>query len=219
MTVGLPAGPSGEVGREAVEPLLAAARGKDVLALGPGLGRGEETAAAIREVVRRSPLPAVIDADGIVAFAARAGELAGRAAATVLTPHPGEMGSLLGLSASEVEADRLAAARRAAAESGAVVVLKGHLSLVASPGGPVRVNPTGNPGMATGGSGDVLTGMIAGLLAQGFEADAAAAAGVYLHGLAGDRAAERLGETALAAGDLIAALPEAHRAVERAGRP
>lgn len=215
MTLGLPADAAGELAAGAVEPLLAAAEGKDVLALGPGLGQGEATAAAIRQVVLACRLPLVLDADGVNAFAGRHRELADRPAPTVLTPHPGEMARLLGTTTAEVQADRLATARRAAAECRAVVVLKGHLTVVAAPEAGVYINSSGNPGMATGGSGDVLTGMIAGLLAQGQGAAAAAIAAVYLHGLAGDGAAERSGEVALAAGDVLAELPAALRRLAR----
>ncbi len=209
MTLGLPATGSGALASGAVAPLLAALAGKQALAVGPGLGQEPETAAAIRSIVLQAAVPLVLDADGINAFAGRAGELRERQAATVLTPHPGELGRLLGMPTAEVQADRLAAVRRAAAESGAVVLLKGHLSLVAVPGtggGEVHVNPTGNPGMASGGSGDVLTGLLAGLLGQGLEALDAARLAVYLHGLAGDLASERTGQAAMNAGDLLDSL-------------
>jgi hydroxyethylthiazole kinase-like uncharacterized protein yjeF len=233
MTLALPAGLAGQLAAAAVDRVLEAAAGKSVVALGPGLGQEEETAEAIRRLVREVELPLVLDADGLNAFAGRAAEIAGRAREgreTVLTPHPGEMGRLLGISTAEVQADRIAAVRRAAAETGAVVVLKGHLTLVAIPGEPgekgeaeVHVNPTGNPAMATGGTGDVLTGLLAGLLAQGLTAGDAARLGVYLHGLAGDLVAARLGgpgsqnPRGLAAGDLVEALPLAFRALEAAG--
>jgi NAD(P)H-hydrate epimerase len=228
MTLALPAGPGGQLAAAAVDRLLAAAEGKQAVALGPGLGQEEETAEAIRRLVREIALPLVIDADGINAFAGRAGEIAGRRQAgreTVLTPHPGELGRLLGISTAEVQADRVAAARRAAQETGAVVVLKGHLTLVAIPGAAgegepeVHVNPTGNSGMATGGTGDVLTGLLAGLLAQGLPAGEAACLAVYLHGLAGDLVAARRGDRGLAAGDLAEALPVAFRALALAGEP
>lgn len=210
MTLELPSSPAGQITEAAADAVLEAAEGKAVLALGPGLGQEAATAAAIRRIVLDCPLPLVLDADGLNAFAGRAGELAERRSETVLTPHPGELGRLLGLRTAEVQADRIAAARRAAEETGAIVVLKGSLTLVAS-GRAVFVNPTGNPGMATGGSGDVLTGLLAGLLAQGLDALDATLVGVYLHGLAGDIAAGFHGEVALAAGDLIDALPEAFR--------
>lgn len=218
MTLGLPAGAagaSGQIGEAAVPVVLDAAEGKAVLALGPGLGQEPETQAAIRRLVLECPLPVVIDADGLNAFAGRAGDLAARRVETVLTPHPGELGRLLGVSTAQIQEDRVAAARGAAEETGAIVVLKGHLSLIAS-GTAVFVNPTGNPGMATGGSGDVLTGLIAGLIAQGLDALDATVLAVYLHGLAGDLAAGRLGEIALAAGDLIEILPAAFAALKRA---
>lgn len=220
MTVPLAAGPEGEVAAAAVETLLAVARDKDVVALGPGLGQGEGTAEAIRDAVLRLPLPLVLDADGCNAFAGRLGALAERSAATVLTPHPGELGRLLGVGGNEVQADRVAAVRRAARESGAVVVLKGFQTLIAAPTGDdrpatVSVCPLGNPGMATGGSGDVLTGLVAALLAQLGAAPSAARLGVYLHALAGDLAAAEVGEVPLAAGDLLAALPVAFRRLEQ----
>jgi NAD(P)H-hydrate epimerase len=227
MTLALPAGPNGQIAAAAVDRLLAAAAGKQAMALGPGLGQEEETAEAIRRLAAEIEIPLVIDADGINAFAGRAGEIAGRAQAgreTVLTPHPGEMGRLLGISTAEVQADRVAAVRRAAKETAAVVVLKGHLTLVAIPpeeGGEaeVYVNPTGNPALATGGTGDVLTGLLAGLLAQGLGAGEAACLAVYLHGLAGDLVAARRGDRGLAAGDLVEVLPVAFRALALAGEP
>ncbi|HEY8021098.1 MAG TPA: NAD(P)H-hydrate dehydratase [Thermoanaerobaculia bacterium] len=215
MTLALPAGPSGQIAAAAVERALAFLAGKSALALGPGLGQDEETAAAVRRLVARADLPLVLDADGINAFAGRAEELGrsldGREA--VLTPHPGELGRLLGISTRDVQADRPAAARRAAAATRAVVVLKGHRSLIATPEGDVHVNPTGNAAMATGGTGDVLTGIVAALLAQGLPALDAARLGAYLHGLAGDLAVEEGGGGlhGLAAADLVDALGAAFR--------
>jgi hydroxyethylthiazole kinase-like uncharacterized protein yjeF len=213
MTLALPTGASGHLAERAAEAVLEAAEGKAALALGPGLGQEPSTVAAIRQIALECPLPLVLDADGLNAFAGKAGDLAGRKAETILTPHPGELGRLLGISTAQIQEDRIAAARGAAEETGAIVILKGHMTLVAS-GTAVFVNPTGNPGMATGGTGDVLTGLIAGLLAQGLDALDAAVLGVYLHGLAGDLAASRLGEMALAAGDLIEILPAALAALK-----
>jgi NAD(P)H-hydrate epimerase len=210
MGVPLPAGAAGTLAAAAVERVLEAAAGKSAIAIGPGLGQEPETAAAIRRLAAELDLPLVLDADGINAFAGRAGELAARPAPTVLTPHPGELGRLLGIPTAAVQADRPAAARQAAASTGAIVVLKGSLTLVAAPaGGGVWVNPTGNPGMASGGTGDVLTGIAGGLLAQRLPPLDAARLAVYVHGLAGDRAQARLGGPFLAAEDLIAALPAA----------
>jgi NAD(P)H-hydrate epimerase len=198
------------------QELSQALEGKAVLAVGPGLGQDEPAVRLIRELVTASggaELPLVLDADGINAYAGHAVDLVRRKAPTVLTPHPGELGRLLGVSAKDVQADRLGAARRAARETGAIVVLKGARTLIAEPGGNVWVSPTGNPGMATGGSGDVLTGLTAGLIAQrdayGLEVLDAVLLAVYLHGLAGDLAVAEKGENALAAGDLIEFLPAA----------
>lgn len=194
-----------------LEPVPSLLAGKAVLAIGPGLGQEPETGAAIRRWVLEAPLPVVVDADGLNAFIGCLEDLKLRQDPTILTPHPGELGRLLGKTSAEIQRDRLAAATRAARESGAIVILKGHLTLVATPEGEVHVNPTGNPGMATGGTGDVLTGMLAGWLAQGLGPLDAARLAVFLHGLAGDLAAEDRGEIALAAGDLIENLPAALR--------
>jgi NAD(P)H-hydrate epimerase len=134
----------------------------------------------------------------------------------VVTPHPGEMARLIGSEAGEVQRRRLEVAREFAAQTGAVVVLKGHRTIVADPDGRAAVNPTGNPGMATGGTGDVLSGILGALLARGLEPWVAATAAVYVHGLAGDVAAGRLGQESLLAGDLIEALPEAIRSLGHA---
>ncbi len=212
MSLALPAEREGLLGRiaeGAADVVLAAADGKDALALGPGLGSGDPVASEIRRAVLECPLPLVLDADGVNAFAGRHRELAEREAPTVLTPHPGELARLLGVETKEISGDRLGSVRRAARETGAVVVLKGHLTLIAEPDGAVRVNPTGNPGLATGGTGDVLTGVIGAFLAQGYLAVEAACLGAYLHGVAGDLAAERVGEVSLRASDLVEALPAA----------
>ncbi|MDY7094493.1 MAG: NAD(P)H-hydrate dehydratase [Acidobacteriota bacterium] len=206
----------GQLAPAAVDELLAVLRDRDALALGPGLGVGEETEAAIRRLVLEATVPLVLDADGLNAFAGHAAALARRSAPTVLTPHPGELGRLLQCSAAEVQEDRPAAARRAAELTGAVVLLKGHRTLVATPDGELYINTTGNPGMATGGTGDVLTGLVGGLLAQGMEALAAAQLGAFCHGLAGDLASEELGERGLAAGDLLDRLPKVLQRLARA---
>jgi len=216
MTEALAETPSGAIASRTLEdshfPSLV--QGKNVMALGPGISRHPDTAAFVRAVVERyRQLALVIDADGLNAFENAAPLLDGRDRTLVLTPHPGEMARLAGLpSAKEVQQDRLGLARRFAREHRLVLVLKGWRTLVALPDGTVWVNLTGNPGMATGGTGDVLTGMIAGFLAQ-FPGDVARAvcAAVHLHGVAGDVACERWGEQSMIAGDLIASLPEAFR--------
>ena len=219
MSLPLAADGDGVLAAGAAAEVLAAAAGKQAVAIGPGLGTAAATVGAVREILLRLRVPAVVDADGLNALAGRLGELRDRPAATVLTPHPGEMGRLLGTSSRGVQADRLRASRRAAEASGAVVVLKGYRTVVADPDGGVWVNPTGNAGMASGGSGDVLTGLLAALVAQGYDSLAAAQLAVYLHGLAGDVAAETLAPEALRAGDLVAALPAAFDRLRAASAP
>jgi len=182
---------------------------KTVLAIGPGLSRNPDTAEFVRRTLKRYKTPIVLDADGLNAFESRGDELTGNMGAVVITPHPGEMARLTGQTIAEIQEYRSEVARIFARDHGLIVVLKGHRTLIASPSGEVWVNPTGNPGMATGGTGDVLTGMIAGLIAQHPKKPLLACAlGVYLHGLAGDIAAKQLGEEPLVASDLIRALPE-----------
>ena len=190
----------------------ALSQGKTVLAIGPGISRHPETSEFVRNIVQKASAAVVLDADGLNAFEGRAEELNGRGRSFVITPHPGEMARLVGSTVAAVQRDRINIARSFARDHQVVVVLKGHRTLIAHPDGAVWVNTTGNPGMATGGTGDILTGMTAGLIAQNpqrvFEATVAA---VHLHGLAGDVAREAMGEQSLIATDLIDALPEAMR--------
>ena len=189
--------------------------GKSVLAIGPGMGSVPETAELVRTLVNHRRVPVVLDADGLNAFAGcmntfRSG---GDLPDAVLTPHPGEMSRLAGLRTAEIQARRVEMAREFAQKHQVNLVLKGFRTLTAAPDGKVWVNPTGNPGMATGGTGDVLTGLIAGLLAQygARPINDVVAAAVYLHGLAGDLVEKELGQASLIAGDLIEALPRAYR--------
>ncbi len=184
---------------------------RTVVALGPGLGTHLETQQFIRTVTAECTLPLLLDADGLNAFVGRAEELRQRRAPLALTPHPGEMARLLGCTTREVQHRRLELAQQAAARWNAYVVLKGYRTIVAAPDGRAFFNSTGNPGMATGGTGDVLTGVLAALTAQFRTADWARvlALGVYLHGLAGDLAAARTGEISLLSSDLVEALPAA----------
>ncbi|MGQ9533513.1 MAG: NAD(P)H-hydrate dehydratase, partial [Desulfotomaculales bacterium] len=209
ITVPLPETAGGALSRRALTVLEGHLGRADVVALGPGLGTQEETVALVRDLVREVACPLVVDADGLNALAGAVEVLSARQAPTVVTPHPGEMARLLGCGTAEVQADRLAAAEKAAASWNAVVLLKGARTVVAGPDGRTYLNPTGNPGMATAGSGDVLTGIIAAFMAQGLPALEAAAAGAFVHGRAGDLAAERLGQPSLVAGDITAALPGA----------
>jgi len=191
-------------------------KGKSVLAIGPGLSMQQETQQFIRTVVGETELPVVLDADGLNAYAGAADHLNQRRTPTiVLTPHPGEMARLLGVTTKDVQARRLDVALEAAARWRAYVILKGFHTILATPTGQAYINTTGNPGMATGGTGDALTGILAGLTAQfGIEEWARVLGlGVYLHGLAGDIAASRVGEVPLIASDLIEAIPEAYARV------
>jgi hydroxyethylthiazole kinase-like uncharacterized protein yjeF len=192
-----------------LEQLLEFSRDKQVLAIGPGLGTERSTTQVVQGLVNRCETPIVLDADGLNAFSGALDKIGEGAGPRVLTPHPGELARLLGSTAAEVQEDRVANAREAAARSRSVVVLKGAQSLVAAPDGAVFVNPTGNPGMATGGSGDVLTGLIAAFIAQGHDPLIAACLGVYVHGAAGDLEAEEVGEVSLAAGDILNSIPHA----------
>jgi hydroxyethylthiazole kinase-like uncharacterized protein yjeF len=190
---------------------------KTVLAIGPGISRHRETAAFVRGVVQKCDTPMVLDADALNAFEGSAGDLNGRGRSLVITPHPGEMARLTGLSIAEIQTHRVDVAKNFAREHQLVVVLKGHRTLIASPDGEVWVNPTGNPGMATGGTGDVLTGMVAGLIAQHLQSVLEATAlAVYLHGLAGDLACGKLGEDSLVATDLVRFLPAAFSCARKA---
>jgi NAD(P)H-hydrate epimerase len=192
-------------------------KGKTVLAVGPGISRNPETSEFVRSLVVKCKTPLVLDADGLNAFEGRANELNGKGRTLVITPHPGEMARLAGSTIAAVQRDRINVARTFAREHELIVVLKGHRTLIAQPDGTVWVNTAGNPGMATGGTGDILTGMVSGLIAQNPERIVEAViAAVHLHGLAGDVARESMGEHSLVATDLIKALPEAFRRVREA---
>jgi hydroxyethylthiazole kinase-like uncharacterized protein yjeF len=178
-------------------------KNKSAALIGPGLPDNERAYNWVRTTVAEIELPLVIDASGLNAFAGRANELNSNRRQRVITPHPGEMRRLLGSDKS----DRIETAREAARISQCVVVLKGHQTLIADPEGHVSVNPTGNPGMASGGMGDVLGGMIAAFLARGVDPFDAACAAVYIHGFAGDLLKEEMGDTGLAATDLAERIP------------
>jgi NAD(P)H-hydrate epimerase len=207
MTRGLP-DERGALSPQALPGALEALARADALALGPGLGRDPGSVRFARELARQSPLPTVLDADGLNAHAGALAELALRGAPTVLTPHAGELARLLEIDSGEVERERISHARRAAEQAGAIVVLKGDDTLIVEPSGRVAVSRGCSPALATAGTGDVLTGTIAALLAQGLEAFTAAAAAVHLHAQAGREAARRQGSAeGVIAGDVIAALP------------
>ncbi len=208
MTLPLPEAEDARVlGKKALKPLQNFLEHKTAVALGPGLGTHPETQELVRHLARHLPLPLVIDADGINALAGDPGLLEDAAGPRILTPHPGEMARFLGTTVPEVQAYRLRSAREVAARTQAVVVLKGAQTLVADPRGRVSVNSTGNPALASGGTGDVLTGFISGFLAQRLTPWDAARLGVYLHGLAADYLTPRQGPL-LIAGDLLRVFPE-----------
>jgi NAD(P)H-hydrate epimerase len=182
----------------------------DVVAVGPGLGTVAETRAFVRALLSQEKRPLVVDADALNAFAGDAAALVAREGLDVIvTPHPGEMARLVGKTTEEIQADRVGAARSLATANRLYVVLKGHQTVVVTPAGKAFVNPTGNPGMATGGAGDVLTGMIAAWLGQLHDAEAATRLAVYLHGSAGDLAAAERGQHALTAADIVSRLSDA----------
>jgi NAD(P)H-hydrate epimerase len=216
MMAALKEGPGGAVSLEnldagGIEELIGAKK-ISVVALGPGLSTKGEASGFARELVARVKLPMVVDADGLNAFEGRAGELNGEGRVLVLTPHPGEMARLAGMTIAEVEADRVGLARRFATEHRLTLVLKGWRTLVAHPDGRVAVNTSGNPAMAKGGSGDILTGIVAAMLAQyGEDVARAVEAAVVLHGLAGDFAATAMDEHTVLATDTVTHLSDAFR--------
>jgi ADP-dependent NAD(P)H-hydrate dehydratase / NAD(P)H-hydrate epimerase len=212
MTELLPETDAGTISTSAQGRIEELAKGKSVLAIGPGISRNPQTSELVRNLVARIQVPMVVDADGLNAFEGRVAELNGRGRTLVITPHPGEMARLAGSTIADVQKDRLGVARKFAREHELIVLLKGHRTLVVQPDGEVWVNTTGNPGMATGGTGDILTGMVAGMIAQHPKhVFAAVLAAVHLHGLAGDVMRERVGEHSLVATDLLQGLPEAFR--------
>jgi hydroxyethylthiazole kinase-like uncharacterized protein yjeF len=216
MTEPLPETESGTIAENAGDRLDELVKGKSVLAIGPGISRLPQTSALVRALVARSQLPTVLDADGLNAFEGHGDELSGKGRLLVITPHPGEMARLAGCSVADVQKDRLGMARTFAHQHELVVVLKGHRTLVVTPGGEAWANTTGNPGMSTGGTGDILTGIVAALIAQNpNDAMLAVLAAVHLHGLAGDVMLESVGEHSMVATDLLRGLPEAFWRAQR----
>lgn len=213
MTLGLEDKGTGILTEACIPQLLESARNSSVLLIGPGLTAGEGIRQLMAEVIRSCPVPMVIDADGLNAVSADPDILKERKEDIVITPHPGEMARLCGCSGAEIQRDRIGYAVRFAREHDVIVVLKGYRTIIATPEGNVSINPTGNPGMATAGSGDVLAGIIAGLAAQKFKLEAAARCGVYIHGAAGDYAAAGVGEYGLTAGDIIGNIPHTIKSI------
>jgi ADP-dependent NAD(P)H-hydrate dehydratase / NAD(P)H-hydrate epimerase len=210
---------TGTISADALERIEELSKGKSVLAVGPGISGNPQTSQLVRGLVARIQLPMVVDADGLNAFDGRTNELNGKGRTMVITPHPGEMARLAGCTIADVQKDRLGVARTFAREHKLIVVLKGNRTLVVKSDGEAWANTTGNPGMATGGTGDILTGMVAAMIAQHpKQVFLAVVAAVHLHGLAGDVMCESVGEHSLVATDLLRGLPEAFRRTQaRAG--
>jgi NAD(P)H-hydrate epimerase len=221
MTLPMPETSERTLAMAALEPLLARVARADVVAMGCGLSRHREAGELVRRVASECERPMVIDADGLNAFEGHTETIARAPGVRVLTPHLGEMERLTGVPAADLEARRIDAAREWAQRWGAIVVLKGAPTVIADPHGRVAVNPTGNPGLATSGTGDVLTGTIAALLAQGLKPFDAARLAAYVHGMAGDMAAGEKGQAGLVAGDVVEQLPLALLGLARlrAGSP
>ena len=208
MTAPLPETANGTLSLQAKEPILDLLKDKSALAIGPGITTDPETVALIGEILPLIQCPLVLDADALNAISSHKDWLEKLKPETVLTPHPKEMSRLTGVSTQEIQRNRVATAAQFATEHSLTLVLKGSPTLIALADGSVTINPTGNAGMATGGSGDVLTGIIAGLMAQGLTPCSASIAGSYIHGQAGDHFAETESQTTLIAGDLLRCLPE-----------
>lgn len=219
MTAPLPETTEGTVSKTALKSLMEILRGKGAVAVGPGLSQNSETQHVVQELIIGLPLPIVVDADGINALVGKTEILKTAAGPRILTPHPGEMARLIGIPISTLLEDRIEIAKRFAMEHQIVLVLKGAHSVAAFPDGILMVNSTGNPGMATGGSGDVLTGMIGAYLAQGRIPSEAVILSVYLHGLAGDLATAKLGEIGMTPTDLINQIPHAIQSLQHTVLP
>jgi len=208
MTLPLPESASGVCGYEAFDEIMKFVKDKEVVVLGPGLTTSEPVKKLVSRLVRESRIPLVIDADGINCLAEDVKVLGKAKAPIVITPHPGEMARLVDMTAKYVQTDRIGIASRFAKENKVIVVLKGARTVIAEPSGRIFINPTGNPGMATAGTGDVLSGMIGGFIAQGYSPLDAANMAVYLHGLAGDEVAKKKGQMGMIATDLVNILPK-----------
>jgi len=209
MTAPLPETQPGVLGDSAFDSITNLMEGKKCLAIGPGLGQAEKTKKLVHKIVKSSSIPLVVDADGLNNLAGQAQILKSARAPVILTPHPGEMARLMNADVGVVQQDRIKSARDFAAAYKVHVILKGARTVIAHPDGRVFINPTGNAGMASGGMGDVLTGIIAGLITQGLSPEEACRAGVYLHGAAADTLMETIGPFGYLAGDLMEAIPGA----------
>ena len=207
----LPSTTQGTLSLKAFPEIQRSYDAQDVIALGPGLSQQITTQKLIRKILQSAGLPLVIDADGLNALTGQLAVLVSCRGHAVLTPHPGEFIRVFGGKLNDKEAVRKQLAMEVALTHGVVMVLKGHRTVIASPEGDSHINTTGNPGMATAGSGDVLTGMIAALIGQGLSLYEAACLGAYVHGLSGDMAEKKVGQISLTAGDILRFLPEAFK--------
>lgn len=217
MSLGLPSTEAETLSLEALEAALAFSRDKQAVVLGPGLSTHPETVAFVRAFAAQCSVPLVVDADALNALAKAAGGLVKIACPCILTPHPGEMARLAGSSTAEVQANRTGTARNLAKAAGCTVVLKGHRTVVADTDGTVAVNTSGNHGLAKGGTGDVLAGLLGGLAAQGMPPFQAACLAIFVHGRAGDLAAARSSARGMLARDVIDAIPAVWRELEEDG--
>lgn len=216
MTLSLSDAGQGTLSAESLDSILDFAEHKaDLIAIGPGIGISKDTQKLLSELIRHSPVPLVIDADGLNSITAAKKMLRNSKSPVILTPHPGEMARLTGGSVADIEKNRIDPAVSFSKKTGAYLVLKGAPTIIATPEGRAYINTTGNPGMATAGSGDVLTGMITALLGQGLNPEEASVLGVYLHGLAGDLAAAKSGEHSLTASDIIFFIPSAFTSLNK----
>ena len=207
MTYPLPETENGMIGESSFNKIMDLLFGKKSLAIGPGLGETAETKKLVHRIIMESPVPTVIDADGLNNIAGNTELLKKSKAPLILTPHPGEMARLMGSTTSSVQKDRITCTREFAKKFNVHIVLKGVKTIIAHPKGDIFINPTGNPGMASGGMGDILTGIIAGLVAQGYPPETAAHTGVYLHGAAADMLAEKIGPFGYLSTEVMNAIP------------
>jgi NAD(P)H-hydrate epimerase len=219
MTVPLPETEEGTLSLRAKDKVLRLIEGKSAIAIGPGLSTNPETTALVREIITECDLPMVIDADGLNALTEEPGILKKLDRRKILTPHPGEMARLTGVKGPDIQVDRIGTVKRFVETYKCCLVLKGARTLTAESSDRIYINPTGGPSLSSGGSGDVLTGIISGFLTRGMPVIKAAAAGVYLHGLAGDLLAEDVGEAGIIAGDLLDVIPRLMGSVKKGEWP
>jgi len=218
MTEPLPETPGQTISSKARERIVELASRTDAVALGPGLSLDPDTQELIRGLIAEVPRPMVVDADALSALAGHLDILDHAAGPRALTPHPGEMARMLGSTIAQVQSERLETVRAFCTQHGVALALKGAGTIIGGADGRLFVNPTGNPGMAKGGSGDVLTGMVGAFLARGLDGLTALQAGCFLHGMAGDLACVSRGEESLLAGDIVESIPEAMMRSRATGR-